>query len=129
MNDITRKIFEHDRLMSLLEVEMVEGQPGHVVLRYVVKDNIVQMHGSCHGGVIFSLADAACGIAANSEDVAAVTQNCAIAYLKPARIGEVLIVTARERSKSGRTHLIDVDVQTEHGELVAEFRGFTRETR
>lgn len=124
---ITQKLFDSDRLMSLLAVEMVEGLPGHVVLCYEVQDNIVRMHGSCHGGVIYALADAACGIAANSDDVTAVTQNCTIAYLHPAQIGDVLIVTAQERSRSGKTLLIDVEVATDKGTLIAEFRGFSRE--
>lgn len=123
-----RAIFDQDRLMSLLGVDMVIGRPGHVVLRYVVDETIVQTHGSCHGGVIFALADAACGIAGNTGDASAVTQTGTITYLAPAHVGDILIATARQRSASGRTQVIDVDVATEAGTLIAEFRGFLRTT-
>ena len=125
----SREIFEADRLMTLLGVELLEGRPGHVCLRYVVQENIVQRHGICHGGVIFSLADAACGIAANSAERAAVTQTCSISFLKPAPVGTVLIATAREKSRSGRTVVMDVDVTDEDGNAIADLRGITREIR
>jgi acyl-CoA thioesterase len=47
----------------------------------------------------------------------------------PARAGEVLIATARERSRSGRTGVYDVEVSRRDGTLVALFRGTSYETR
>ena len=109
--------------MGLLGVELVAGLPGHVVLEYTVQDSIVQRHGTCHGGVIFSLADAACGIAASAGGVPAVTQFCTINFLRPAPIGALLRATAIERSRSGRSLILDVRVEDTSGELIAELRG------
>lgn len=121
-----REIFAKDRLMALLGVELVEGRSGHVVLRYRVSDAVVQEHGTCHGGVIFSLADAACGIAASGGDQPAVTQVCSVNFLRPAAQGAILTATARERSRSGRSVILDVSVDDESGARIAELRGTAR---
>lgn len=126
---LTEALFRQDRLLSLLGAELVSGVPGRVQLKYCVQDNVVQGHGICHGGVIFSLADAACGIAANTEHAPAVTHHGSIALMHPAASGEVLIVTAIERSRSGRDITLDAEVVTETGTLVAELRGMAKEMR
>ena len=51
------------------------------------------------------------------------------AFVAPARSGEVLIATARERSRAGRTGVYDVEVSNGDGTLVALFRGTSYETR
>lgn len=126
---LTEALFEQDRLLSLLGAKLIPGVPGRVQLRYEVQENVLQGHGVCHGDVIFSLADAACGIAANAEDSSAVTHHGSIALLHPASSGEVLIVTAMEKSRSGRNITLDAEVMTESGTLVAELRGMAREMR
>ena len=120
-------LFDQDRLLGLLGAELVSGGPGHVVLRYRVGADIVQAHGTCHGGVIFSLADAACGIAASAGDTAAVTQICTVNFMRPAVIGTDLIATATERSRAGRTIILDVSV-TDGGSQkpIAELRATAR---
>ncbi len=121
-----RDIFAKDRLMALLGVELVEGRSGHVVLRYVVQDTVVQEHGTCHGGVIFSLADAACGIAASAYGQPAVTQVCTVNFLRPAPLGTRLTATATERSRAGRSVILDVSVDDDSGTRIADLRGTAR---
>lgn len=121
-----RDVFSDDRLLTLLGVDLVAGTSGHVVLEYVVQEDIVQKHGTCHGGVIFSLADAAVGIAASGGDFPAVTQSCSITYLRPAPRGETLRVTAVERSRAGRSIIMDATVHTLSGDVVAELRATAR---
>ena len=123
ITDRVRTIFDQDQLMNLLGIKLIAGEPGHVVLEYTVQDNTVQSHGTCHGGVIFSLADAACGIAASAGDVPAVTQLCSINFLRPAPLGAVLRATAIERSRAGRSVILDVSVTDANGQSVAELRG------
>lgn len=124
-----RQIFDQDKLLSLLGIELVDGRAGYVVLRYTVTNDVVQEHGTCHGGVIFSLADAACGIAASGDDFPAVTQMCSINFLKPVPVGAVLRATAIERSRTGRTVILDVTVVDSEGNTVAELRGTARSVR
>ena len=48
-----------------------------------VTETMVNGHGICHGGFIFSLADSAFAFACNSHGEHAVAQHCAITFLRP----------------------------------------------
>ena len=93
-----------------------------------IRDDMVNGHGICHGGVIFSLADTAFACACNSWGPVTVAARCDIVFVAPARCGDVLIAEARMRSRYGRNGLYDVVVA--HGDrLVAEFRGQSSQLR
>jgi len=100
--------------------------PGRAVLSITVADSMVNGHGMCHGGFIFSLADSAFAFACNSHGDAAVAQHCAITFLRPGRRGERLTAEAIERVRAGRGGLYDVRVTGEDGTIVAELRGHSR---
>ena len=84
-------------------------------------------HGSCHGGVIFALADSAFAVACNANNTRAVAQHNQISYLSPGALGEVLTAEARVISRAGRTGLTDVTVTAGDGRVIAQFRGASRE--
>ena len=56
---------------------------GLAVLSMSVGVNMVNGHGFCHGGYIFSLADSAFAFACNSHNQRHVAQHCQISYLAP----------------------------------------------
>ena len=87
-----------------------------------VRDDMVNGHGICHGGLIFSLADTAFACACNSWGPVAVAAECDIVFATPALAGDVLTAEARLRSRFGRTGLYDIAVES-GGRLIAEFRG------
>ena len=97
--------------------------------RMVVRQDMVNGHATCHGGVTFTLADTAFAYACNACNRATVAQGAEISFIAPARLGEVLIASARERSRSGRIGVYDVEVAKVDGTLVALFRGTSYETR
>ena len=107
-----------------MEIERVG--PGLAVLSMSVAANMVNGHGFCHGGYIFSLADSAFAFACNSHNQRHVAQHCQISYLAPGRLGMRLIAEARERHRGERSGLYDVTVKCEEGEVIAEFRGHSR---
>lgn len=100
--------------------------PGEAVLIMTVTDRMVNGHGTCHGGFIFSLADSAFAFACNSHDQRAVAQHCAVTFIAPARLGDMLSAHAREVFRSGRSGIYDVRVTTGPDTVVAEFRGHSR---
>ena len=59
----------------------------------------------------------------------AVAQHAAITFVRPGRVGEVLVADAVERMHAGRSGMYDVRISAADGELVAEFRGHTRTLR
>lgn len=109
-----------------LGMELVEVTDGGAVVRMAVRDDMVNGHGICHGGLVASLADSAFALACNSHGVATVAAGFDVTFLRPARAGDVLTATALERAREGRSGLCDVTVTTPDGRVVAEFRGRSR---
>lgn len=122
-------MYARDRAAQNLGIALDAIQPGAAVCRMTVGDDMVQGHGTCHGGIVFTLADTAFAYACNAYNRVTVALNAEIAFLAPARVGEVLIATARERSRAGRTGVYDVEVRSGEGTVVALFRGTSYETR
>ena len=100
--------------------------PGHAVLTMDVLARMVNGHGLCHGGFIFTLADSAFAFACNTYNEMSVAQHCAVTFLRPARLGETLIAEATERTREGRSGIYDVCVRALDGSVIAEFRGHSR---
>jgi acyl-CoA thioesterase len=109
-------------------MRLAEVGPGHAVLSLTVGEAMVNGHGICHGGFIFSLADSAMAFACNSYGLRAVAQHCAITFIRPAHRGETLVAEATERTRSARSGIYDVRVTGDDGTVVAEFRGHSRTT-
>jgi acyl-CoA thioesterase len=102
-----------------------EVAPGSARMTMTVAPHMVNGHGLCHGGFIFSLADSAFAFACNSHNEKSVAPHCAITFLRPAKLGMRLVADAREKNRAGRSGIYDVTV-TADGEVIAEFRGASR---
>jgi len=89
---------------------------------------MVNGHGIAHGGYVFLLADSAFACACNSHGPVTVAAGADIDFVAPARVGDVLVATARERARFGRSGIYDVSVRRGE-EVVAEFRGRSRSVR
>jgi acyl-CoA thioesterase len=93
-----------------------------------VTADMVNGHGICHGGMIFSLADTSFACACNSWGPVTVAAGADIVFVAPARLGDVLTAECRVRARYGRGGVYDAAV-TRDGELIAEFRGRSHELR
>jgi acyl-CoA thioesterase len=118
---------ERDLTARRLGAELMSVGPGRAALRMTVQPDMVNSHGTCHGGMIFTLADSAFGYACNSFNRNAVAQQCDITYLKPVAVGTVLTATAELRETAGRSSIYDMTVRDATGTTVALFRGLSRE--
>lgn len=115
-----------DRPLRALGIEVEEVGPGCARGRMQVRPDMLNAHATCHGGVIFSLADCMFAIASNSRGRSAVAAGCSIEYLAPVQVGAVLVAVAAERSLRGRSGVYDVTVSDATGAAVALFRGRSR---
>ncbi|MFY8102647.1 MAG: hydroxyphenylacetyl-CoA thioesterase PaaI [Ramlibacter sp.] len=97
--------------------------PGQCAMSMPVRPDMLNGHGTCHGGFMFVLADSAFAFACNSYNQTTVASACHIDFLAPARLGDVLEAEAIERSRSGRTGVYDITVRVRGGKTVALFRG------
>ena len=78
-----------------------------------------------HGGFIFTLADSAFAFACNTHNERTVAAQGNISFIRPGKLGDRLVATAREISRSGRSGIYDVRV-TAGDAVIAEFRGHSR---
>jgi acyl-CoA thioesterase len=112
-----------DEASKRLGMTLEEVRPGYARLSMRVRREMLNGADTCHGGVIFTLADSAFGYACNSHNQLAFAVNCTIDYLAPARSGDTLTAVALEQARAGRTGIYDVRVENQDGALVAAFRG------
>jgi acyl-CoA thioesterase len=117
-----------DAASKMLGIELAGYGPGWARTRMTVRPDMVNGHGICHGGMIFSVADTAFACACNSWGPVTVAAECDILFVAPARLGDALTAEARMRSRFGRGGLYDITVQVDD-KLIAEFRGRSSELR
>jgi acyl-CoA thioesterase len=118
-------MWKEDDASQGLGMEIVEVRPGQATLAMTVMPHMVNGQRIAHGGFIFLLADSAFAFACNSHNERAVAAQCNITFIKPGKLGDRLVATAREISRSGRSGIYDVRV-TVGDTVVAEFRGHSR---
>jgi acyl-CoA thioesterase len=118
-------MWKEDDASKGLGMEILQIRPGEAVLTMTVGPHMVNGHGIAHGGFIFLLADSAFAFACNSHNQRAVAAQCNISFIRPGRLGDRLIATAREISRSGRSGIYDVRV-TVDDTAIAELRGHSR---
>jgi len=136
-----------DAASRMLGIELLDHGEGWARVRLTVRDDMVNGHGICHGGVIFSLADTAFACACNSWGPVTVAAGADISFIAPGRRGDVLTAEARVRTRYGRSGIYDVAVtrgeraergqgrergeRAERGQggeqVIAEFRGRSHE--
>ena len=116
-------MFRNDRASKWLGMQILQVTPGHAVLQMTVRDEMLNGHDICHGGLITTLADSAFAFACNSYNELTVASGFTVDLLAPGRGGDVLTATCREVSKAGRTGLYDCEVVNQHGQRIAVFRG------
>ena len=112
-----------DRASDALGMKLIGVRPGYARMQMTVRDDMVNLHGTTHGGLVFTLADSAFAYACNSHNKVAVASSCGIDFLRQAHLGETLTATAVEQALIGRNGIYDVRVENNRGELVALFRG------
>lgn len=118
-----------DALPAHLGIVVEVCQAGTARARLLVTPAMQNSHGTCHGGILFALADTAFAYACNSHNENAVAAHCSIDFLAPAQLGDTLTATAVERSRMGRTGIYDVDIVNQQGATLAVFRGRSHRIR
>jgi acyl-CoA thioesterase len=122
-----RAMYGQDHASQALGMRILEVRPGYARLSMTVREDMVNGHKLCHGGLIFTLADSAFAFACNTYDSVTVASAANVEFLLPGRLGDELTATAEERSRSKRTGVYDVVVRNQQGESVALFRGRSHE--
>jgi acyl-CoA thioesterase len=118
-----KTMYERDPASQALGMTLDAIRPGYARMSMPVRADMLNGHGSCHGGYIFMLADSAFAFACNSHNFNTVGAGCSIDYLAPGREGDVLTAEAQEQALSGKTGVYDIVVSNQEGRKLALFRG------
>jgi acyl-CoA thioesterase len=120
---VRQGMYAQDWATQALGIRIDAVSPGKARLSMPVRQDMLNGHQICHGGLITTLADSAFAYACNSHNELTVASGFAVDFLAPAYLGDVLTATAVERSKAGRTGVYDVEVCNHTGKRLALFRG------
>jgi acyl-CoA thioesterase len=116
-------MWANDRAAKALGIEVLAVGPGTAVLTMTVRDDMLNGHDICHGGLIATLADTAFAYGCNAYDEVTVASGFSVDLIAPGRLGDLLTARCAELSKAGRTGVYDIEVTNQHGSRVAVFRG------
>ena len=116
-------MWRNDRASKALGMQVLAIGPGSATLCMTVREDMLNGHDICHGGLITTLADGAFAFACNSYNELTVASGFDVNLIAAGHLGDVLTATAVEVSKAGRTGVYDVTVRNQRGEAVAAFRG------
>ena len=122
-------MWANDKASKALDMTIEHVAAGEARLSMVVRPDMTNGHGTCHGGFIFTLADSAFAFACNSYNLNTVAQHCSVTFIAPAHEGDRLIARASEQTRFGRNGIYDVTVQRDDGTQIARFRGHSRNIR
>ena len=111
-----------DPFMRTLGLEGEVPAAGQARVWGVLQPGQLNSWGSAHGGFLYSMADAAFALAANSHGVFTVALSTHIEYLRPCRVGDLLTATATEVHLGHRVGVYRVEIRSGE-ELVAMFTG------
>jgi acyl-CoA thioesterase len=118
-------MFAADQASRGLGMELLHVGRGTAIVQMRVALQMLNGHSIGHGGYVFMLADTAFACACNSDGPVTVASGAEINFIKAVHEGDILVATATERTRYGRSGIYDVTVRRGE-EIVAEFRGHSR---
>ena len=111
---------------AAFDIDILEVRAGYAKIAMTARADMLNGHGICHGGLIFTLADTAFAYACNSHNRSSVAQHAAITFLAPVPKGARLVAEAKEDAVAGRTGAYSATVRIDEDAVVAVFNGVSR---
>lgn len=126
---VREHMFAADHAAQALGMRVVSIAPGRAAVSMVVRADMINGHGICHGGLMATLCDTAFAYGCNAYNELTVASGFSVELLAPARLGDELTATCEEVSKGGRLGLYDVELRNQKGDRLALFRGHSYTAR
>ena len=117
------QMIENDAASRMLGIEVGVPVAGSAVARMMVREDMVNGFGICHGGILFALGDTAFAFACNAYNLVSVGGEASIRWLRPAKAGDHLTATASEERREGRHGYYSIHINNQNDEPVADFHG------
>jgi acyl-CoA thioesterase len=116
-------MYARDHTARSLGIKIEQVALGAATLTMSVRQEMVNGHDICHGGMMATLCDTAFAYACNSYNANTVASGFSIEILAPAKLGDTLVAVAVEQALRGRTGVYDIKLTNQNGDLIALFRG------
>ena len=111
-----------DRLAQWFGMEVLEVGPGRAKVRMAISEKLFNAADMVHGGALFSLADYAFALAANSGEDIGIAISATMHYIRPAKQG-FLYAECHEVAHNRRMGTYSATVTDESGQIVSAFEG------
>ena len=113
-----REEIKNEPYANHMGIKLLDVGPGYAVMETRYSEKMTNFVGLVHGGAIFSLIDEAFSAASNSHGTVAVALNLNVTFLASPAINSLLVVEAREESRSKRiaTYRIEVVQKEDDGD-------------
>lgn len=118
-----RHHFERDEYATSLGMQLVSNDPGLVVVDLPVTDDLLNFHGSTHGGALFSVADCAFSLISNAAGPVAVAIDTHLVISAATQAGDTLRAEATEVRRGRQLATYQVRVTRNDGRLCGLFTG------
>lgn len=123
--EVVELLWRDDTATKGLGITLVDVGPGRARLAMTVRGDMVNGHGTAHGGFLSAFADSAFAVACNSYGEVTVAAGFSVDFLEPARAGDELVADAVEVARRGRSGVYDVTI-LRGTTVIATFRGRSR---
>ncbi|HLP14101.1 MAG TPA: hotdog fold thioesterase [Flavobacteriales bacterium] len=120
---IVNKMMAGDTFSHWLGVEILETRLGYCKLKAQVKPEMLNGFKIAHGGISYSLSDSALAFSSNSYGKKAVSIETSISHIKQINENDVLVVEAKEVSRSNKIGVYEVSIHNQENVLVSHFKG------
>ena len=112
-----------DNFSRWMGIVVDEFREGYCKLHYTITEDMLNGFGIVHGGIIFSGSDSAFAFACNSHGILSVALDVHITFIRAAKAGDLMQVTAKEIHTGNKTSFYDVTTTNVNGEIVSVFKG------
>lgn len=128
MEDIVKKMnaLNEGTMMETLGIEYLEVKEGFVYARMFVKKELSQPYGMLHGGASMAMAESIGGVGSavyvDIETYVIRGMQMSANHVKAAKVGSYVYATATILHKGRQTHVWNIDIKNEDGDLVSTCR-------
>ena len=112
-----------DNFSRWMGIVVDEYKEGYCKLHYTITEDMLNGFSSVHGGIIFSGADSAFAFACNSHGILSVALDVHITFIRAAKAGDIMHVTAKEIHTGNKTSFYDIITTNNNEEVVSVFKG------
>ena len=122
---------EHNVFAKYINVTNLDISEGYAKAVMIITENHYNIHGTIHGGALFSLADIVAGSAASSRGEKTNTLDASVYFIAPGIETNKIYAEAGEAKKGRTIRLYDVNLYNEKDQplLKGVFSFFVRDER